>query len=1152
MSFVHLHAHTEYSILDANNRIKDYVARCKELGMTAAAITDHGVMYGVIDFYHACESAGIKPILGCEVYVAPKSRLDKDSSERYNHLVLLAETLEGYNNISHICSEGFMDGFYYKPRVDDEILEKYHKGVIALSACLAGRIPKFIVGGKYEEAKAAALKYRQIFGENNFFLELQDHGIPDQKAVITGLLRIHNETGIPLVATNDCHYTTAEDADAHDILLCIQQEKMFDDPDRMRDNERQYYVKSEEEMSALFPYAREAIDNTGIIADRCNVEIKFHETKMPSFPVPDGYTQWSYLNKLSYDGFENRYAAEDESTKAQIKSALEYQLSVIKDMGYVEYFLVVWDYCNWARENGVSVGPGRGSAAGSYVTYCIGITDIDPLKYDLQFERFLNPERVSMPDIDVDFSMRNRPKVIEHVKEVYGSDCVTQIITFGRMTAKAVIKTVGKYLGYPYAYCSQIANMIPKTVNMTIKLAMEQNHELQELYDSDKEAKRIIDSSLRLEGLPKSTGTHAAGVVVANKPVMDYIPIARSTDGSGFVSQFTMTAVEELGLLKMDFLGLRTLTVEDDAIEDIKTNRGADIDLDKIDYADAEVFKYISTGNTDGVFQLESKGMQDFMRKLCPGSVEDLTAGISLYRPGPMDYIPAYIEGKNNAANIRYDCPQLEPILKATYGCIVYQEQVTSIVKNLAGYSMGQADNIRRAMSKKKQYVIDAERKSFVFGDDARNIPGCIKNVGITEDVANRIYDHMVDFAKYAFNKSHAACYAVVCYQTAWLIKYYPVEYWAAIMTSVIDKTDALVPYIMAAKNSGIKIDPPDINHSNAKFHAEGDNIVYALCGIKGVSVDIGEQIVAGREKDGLFRDYTDALERLTKYGLDKTGIKNLINAGAFDCFGGLRRQYIMTYENYLGQVKNSAKTNVEGQMSLFDMIPAGQGQALKITLPDIGEYSKDQLLENEKDAAGIYISGHPLDNKSAYIKKFSTIKSSDFIGQADDDGETAYDNISEGQKIVICGIFTRVAKKFTKKNDAMAFVTIEDLYGTVDGVVFPKVYENCRSLAEDQKAVVYGHVAIDDERGASIIVDNVVPFNDIPQKLWIKYESKSLYEADAENIKNRTSAGKDSIVVYLKAEKQMTKYESCIDVTDSVIEEYKKIYGENNIAISL
>lgn len=876
MNFTHLHVHTEYSLLDGSNKINEYVSRVKELGMKSAAITDHGVMFGCIDFYKAAKAAGIKPILGCEVYVAPGSRFDKEKGkeeDRYYHLVLLAETQEGYQNLIKIVSYGFVDGFYYKPRVDMELLEQYHEGIIALSACLAGEVARNLARGFYEEGKEAALRYEKIFGKGNFFLELQDHGIPEQRQVNHELIRMSRETGIELVATNDVHYTYSSDAEAHDILLCVQTGKSLKDENRMRYEGGQYYVKSEEEMRRLFPYAPEAIENTGKIAERCNVEIEFGVTKLPKFDVPDGYTAWEYLNKLCFEGLDKRYT----DNKEELKKRLNYELGVIKDMGYVDYFLIVWDFIRYAREHGIMVGPGRGSAAGSLVSYTLGITKLDPIKYDLLFERFLNPERVSMPDIDVDFCFERRQEVIDYVVEKYGKDQVVQIVTFGTMAARGVIKDVGRVMDVPYVQCDTIAKMIPQELNITIDKAMKANPELKKIYETDETVRKLIDMSRRLEGLPRHTSMHAAGVVISQKPVMEYVPLSRGSDGS-LVTQFTMTTLEELGLLKMDFLGLRTLTVIQNAEKLVRRDKGIELDMDKIDYEDKKVYGMLGAGKTEGVFQLESTGMKNFMKELKPGNLEDIIAGLSLYRPGPMDFIPQYIKGKNNPDEIHYDCPELEPILKATYGCIVYQEQVMQIVRSLGGYTLGRSDLVRRAMSKKKASVMEKERQNFVYGNEEEGVPGCIQR-GISEKTANKIYDDMIDFAKYAFNKSHAAAYAVVSYQTAFLKYYYPVEYMAALMTSVIHNPSKVAEYILSSRKMQIEILPPDINFGESEFSADHGAIRYGLSAIKSLGAPMIRAIVEERNENGKYQSLRDFIERMSGRELNKRAIENLIKA---------------------------------------------------------------------------------------------------------------------------------------------------------------------------------------------------------------------------------------------------------------------------------
>ena len=985
--------------------------------MKSAAITDHGVMFGCIDFYKAAKAAGIKPILGCEVYVAPGSRFDKEKGkeeDRYYHLVLLAETQEGYQNLIKIVSYGFVEGFYYKPRVDMELLEQYHEGIIALSACLAGEVARNLARGFYEEGKEAALRYEKIFGKGNFFLELQDHGIPEQRQVNHELIRMSRETGIELVATNDVHYTYSSDAEAHDILLCVQTGKSLKDENRMRYEGGQYYVKSEEEMRRLFPYAPEAIENTGKIAERCNVEIEFGVTKLPKFDVPDEYTAWEYLNKLCFEGLDKRYT----DNKEELKKRLNYELGVIKDMGYVDYFLIVWDFIRYAREQGIMVGPGRGSAAGSLVSYTLGITKLDPIKYDLLFERFLNPERVSMPDIDVDFCFERRQEVIDYVVEKYGKDQVVQIVTFGTMAARGVIKDVGRVMDVPYVQCDTIAKMIPQELNITIDKAMKANPELKKIYETDETVRKLIDMSRRLEGLPRHTSMHAAGVVISQKPVMEYVPLSRGSDGS-LVTQFTMTTLEELGLLKMDFLGLRTLTVIQNAEKLVRRDKGIELDMDKIDYEDKKVYGMLGAGKTEGVFQLESTGMKNFMKELKPGNLEDIIAGLSLYRPGPMDFIPQYIKGKNNPDEIHYDCPELEPILKATYGCIVYQEQVMQIVRSLGGYTLGRSDLVRRAMSKKKASVMEKERQNFVYGNEEEGVPGCIHR-GISEKTANKIYDDMIDFAKYAFNKSHAAAYAVVSYQTAFLKYYYPVEYMAALMTSVIHNPSKVAEYILSSRKMQIEILPPDINFGESEFSADHGAIRYGLSAIKSLGAPMIRAIVEERNENGKYQSLRDFIERMSGRELNKRAIENLIKAGALDQVAGNRRQKLMVYAEIVDAVNQEKKNAMTGQMSLFDLISDEEKEAYEIQMPKVEEYSKEELLSFEKEVLGVYISGHPLEEYEERWRKNITARTVDF--QIDEELGTS--KAGDGEIAVIGGIITNKTVKYTRNNKVMAFLT--------------------------------------------------------------------------------------------------------------------------------
>ncbi len=1148
MAFAHLHVHTEYSLLDGSNKIKEYIKRVKELGMDSAAITDHGVMYGVIDFYKEAKAAGINPIIGCEVYVAPNSRFDREVSggeDRYYHLVLLAENNVGYANLMKIVSRGFTEGYYYRPRVDMEILKEFHEGLIALSACLAGEVARYIQKGLIDEAKKAAKKYEDCFGKGNYFLELQDHGIPEQKAVNTALLNISKELDIPLVTTNDVHYTYAEDEKSHDILLCLQTGKKLADEDRLRYVGGQYYVKSEEEMKGLFPYAWEAVENTQRIADRCHVEIEFGVYKVPHYDVPAGYDSWSYLNELCTKGLAARYP-EDDGT---IREKMDYELNIIKTMGFVDYFLIVWDYINYCRENGIAVGPGRGSAAGSIVSYCLRITNIDPIKYSLLFERFLNPERVSMPDIDVDFCYERRQEVIDYVGEKYGQDKVVQIVTFGTMGAKAVIRDVGRVMDLPYAYVDSIAKMIPQELNITIDKALDMNPELKKLYTEDENVQVLIDMSKRLEGLPRHTSTHAAGVVICPKAAEEFVPLSRGGDNA-ITTQFTMTTIEELGLLKMDFLGLRTLTVIQDAVEMVQKKTGTDIDIDNIDYNDPAVLASIASGRTEGIFQLESGGMKSFMKELKPQSLEDIIAGISLYRPGPMDFIPKYIKGKNDADSITYDCPQLESILAPTYGCIVYQEQVMQIVRELGGYTMGRSDLVRRAMSKKKQYVMEQERKNFTYGNPEEGVPGCVAN-GISAQVANHIYDTMMDFAKYAFNKSHAACYAVVAYQTAYLKYYYPVEFMAALLTSVIDNSGKVSEYIMTCKSMGIQILPPDINEGEIRFSVSGNSIRYALTAIKSVGRPVIEAVVEERKQRGPYTNLKDFITRMADRGVNKRAIENFIKAGAMDSLGGTRKQFMSVYVQIMDNISQDKKNNMAGQLSLFDIAAEEEKESYEIKLPDVGEYSKDMKLGFEKEVLGIYVSGHPLEEYQEIWRGNVTNMTSDFVLEE----ETNTTVVKDGQSVTIGGIVADKRLKYTKNEKVMAFLQIEDLVGSVEVIVFPKDYEkNADKLIEDKKVFVKGRVSAEDDKDAKLICEKITDFDAIPKKLWIKFSTKEMFEEkEAELMASiHDSEGRDSVVIYIENPRAMKKLppNQNVNVDAALIERLETLYGKENVKV--
>ena len=1147
MAFTHLHVHTEYSLLDGSSKIGELAARAKELGMDSMAITDHGVMYGVIDFYRAARAAGVKPIIGCEVYVSPGSRFDRETvhgEDRYYHLVLLAENNTGYQNLMKIVSKGFVDGFYYKPRIDEEVMREYHEGIIALSACLAGEVPRYLEKGLYEDAKAAAKRHLEIFGDGNYFLELQDHGIPMQRQVNQGIMRLSKELNIPLVATNDCHYINAEDWEAHDILLCIQTGKKVSDENRMRYEGGQYYVKSEEEMRRLFPYAPEAIENTNKIAERCNVEIEFGVTKLPRFDVPEGYDSWGYLNHLCDEGFAMRYPNDDGTLRAR----LDYELGTIKSMGYVDYFLIVWDFINFAKSHGIAVGPGRGSAAGSIVAYCLKITDIDPIRYQLLFERFLNPERVSMPDIDVDFCYERRQEVIDYVVEKYGKDQVAQIVTFGTLAARGVIRDVGRVMDLPYSLCDQVSKMVPAELNITLDLALRKNPELKALYDSDEQVRKLIDMSKRLEGLPRHTSMHAAGVVISRTSIDEYVPLSRGADGT-IVTQFTMTTLEELGLLKMDFLGLRTLTVIQDAVKMIEKNCGVKLDLEHIDYDDKKVMDSLGTGKNEGVFQLESGGFKTFMKELKPTTLEDIIAGISLYRPGPMDFIPKYLKGKNDPESITYTCPQLEPILKPTYGCIVYQEQVMQIVRDLAGYTLGRSDLVRRAMSKKKAAVMAKERQNFVYGNEEEGVKGCIAN-GIDEKTANQIYDDMTDFAKYAFNKSHAAAYAVVAYQTAFLKYYYPKEFMAALMTSVMDNTTKVSEYILACRNMGIPILPPDINEGYSGFSVSGNGIRYGLSAIKSVGRAVVDVIIAERESGGLFKNLDDFVSRMSNKEVNKRTLESFIKSGALDTLPGTRKQKLIVSGDLLESKSKEKKTVMEGQLSFFDLAAEEEKDNFQITFPNVGEYDKQTLLAFEKETIGIYVSGHPMEEYRELWEKNVTAKTSDFV--VDEDGKTV---VEDNSNVVIGGMITSKKVKTTKTNQLMAFITIEDLVGTVEVLVFPKIYEKNRpSFTEENKVFVRGRASIGDDPVGKLICEEVIPFTDIPNELWLQFENQAFYESHIDDVMAalRDSDGKDRVIMYLKEERKMRRLSEnwAVLAGPDLLGRLYRILGEKNVKV--
>ena len=1148
MSFTHLHVHTEYSLLDGASKIPELVHQAKKLGMDSIAITDHGVMYGVIDFYRAAKKEGIKPIIGCEVYVAPGSRFDKEAGKnenRYYHLVLLAENDTGYHNLMKIVSRGFTEGYYYKPRVDREVLQEFHEGIIALSACLAGEVATYLRQGFYEEAKKAALEHVEIFGENNYFLELQDHGIDDQQTVNQGLLRMSQETGIPLVVTNDIHYVKKEDAEAHDILLCIQTGKKVADEDRMRYEGGQYYLKSPEEMEALFPYAKQALENTGKIAKRCNVEIVFGEQKVPKYEVPKGFTSYSYLKALCQEGLERRY----DPVTPQLQERLDYELSTIETMGYVDYFLIVWDFIKYAKDHGIAVGPGRGSAAGSIVSYCLEITNIDPIRFNLLFERFLNPERVTMPDIDVDFCYERRQEVIDYVVRKYGKEKVVQIVTFGTMAARMVIRDVGRVLDMPYAAVDRIAKMIPMGQNghnPTIKEALTISSDLKKAYDEEEDVRYLLDMSQRLEGLPRHASMHAAGVVIGQKAIDEFVPLSRGSEDA-ITTQFTMTTIEELGLLKMDFLGLRTLTVIQDAVRNIKQSKGIDIDIDHLNMEDPEVYDLLCTGQTDGIFQLESNGMKSFMKELKPRNIEDIIAGISLYRPGPMDFIPLYIKGKEHPETITYDCPQLEKILSPTYGCIVYQEQVMQIVMELAGYTLGRSDLVRRAMSKKKGDVMQRERQNFVYGNEEEHVPGCI-NRGIDEKTANKIFDEMIDFAKYAFNKSHAAAYAVVAYQTAYLKCHYPAEFMAALITSVLDRTDKVSEYIAHCRKLDIPILPPDINEGYSQFSVSGNAIRYGLSALKSVGRPVIDAIVAEREAHGRYRDLKDFISRLSNKEVNKRTIESFIKSGALDSFPANRRQMMMIYVQLIDQVNQEKKSAMTGQMSLMDLLGEEEKKAFDIKYPDVAEYEKEEKLSFEKEVLGIYVSGHPLEDYQNLMDTNINATTHDFIADAETGETVAKDQVY----YTIGGMIAAKTVKMTKSNQNMAFITLEDLLGSLEVVVFPKKYEQYRSILEpDSKILVYGRASISEDEG-KLLLERAVSFDEIPKHVYVQCLNKEAYAQQENAIYDIIDKypGSSPVTVCLKEEHQSKDLgrQFYLRAGEEAIGELKQLLGEGKV----
>ncbi len=1152
MDYCHLHVHTEYSLLDGEAQIKRLVSRVKELGMSACAITDHGVMYGVVDFYRECKAQGIKPIIGCEVYVAPRSRFDKvhGIDNKTSHLILLAKNQTGYKNLIKIVSAGHTEGFYYKPRVDYDYLKEHSEGIIALSACIAGELPKLLLAGDYDGAKRCAQNYIEIFGRENYYIEIQDHGLSEQKQILPQLVRLGEELGVGLVATNDAHYVKKEDAKYQDVLMCIQMERTVNDPERMKFETEEFYIKSPEQMSELFSFAPQAIKNSVAIADMCNVDFDFESRHLPQYAVPEGKSASQYLRELCSGGLKKRY----DNITDELKERLEYEIGVIENMGFVDYFLIVWDFIHFARENNVMVGPGRGSAAGSLVSYCLEITSIDPIKYSLIFERFLNPERVSMPDIDIDFAPEGRQKVIDYVVSKYGSEQVAQIVTFGTMKARLAIRDVGRALDVPYADVDRVAKLVPNELNITIEKALEVSNELKTAYDNDAQTKELIDTSMALEGLPRHASTHAAGVVITSEPIVNYLPLTLNKEN--FVTtQFTKDTVENLGLLKMDFLGLRNLTVIENAIKIIEKTHNIKIDIDKIDYNRKEVFELISSGNTEGVFQMESAGMQSFMQELKPDSLEDIIAGIALYRPGPMDQIPRYISNKLNPDKITYKHPLLEQTLDVTYGCMVYQEQVMEIVRNLAGYSMGKADSMRRTISKKKADAMKIERQNFIYGSDDGEIKGCIKN-GISEEVAIAIFDEINDFANYAFNKSHAAAYAFVTYQTAYLKTFYPVEFMASLISSV-DDSAKINHYIANCVNMGIKRLPPDVNKSGEGFSVENGAIRFGLTAIKNVGRSCIANLVREREKGGEFKGFSDFIDRMVGLDMNKRALEGLINSGAFDSMGIKRSQLLMVYESAVDGTWKNSRDNVAGQITLFDE-EASAGKDMEF--PDIDELPKKVLLKNEKLATGMYFSGHPMEEYSEKLNGIITHTVADFV--ADENGNT---QVKDEEQTVICACVASRKNKTTRSNTQMAFVEVEDVYGSVECIVFPKVLEKySHLLSEDNILVIYGRISIKEDNSVQVVVQEVKPVNDAianakrsvnninGEILYIKLKKNTPQALEEVKTALAPYGGNTPVRLFFEDTRTQVAVPRALFVNNhpSVIGDLKRIFGEENVKL--
>ncbi len=1157
MGFCHLHVHTEYSLLDGVCRIDKLAARLQELGQSAIAITDHGNMYGVIDFYRACKKAGIKPIIGCEVYVAPRTRFDKDHAldGESRHLVLLCENEKGYQNLSYMVSMAYVEGFYIKPRIDMDLLRAHSEGLIALSACLAGELPRRLRAGDYEGAKAHALEMAALFGPDHYYLELQDHGIPAQKEVASGLLRIHQETGLPLVVTNDAHYLRREDAGTQDVLMCVQMGKTVDDPNRMKFETEEFYLKSEAEMAALFPDFPEAVENTQKIADQCQVDFEFGHHHLPQFQLPEGYTDsWDYFQDLCAQGFARRYP----DAPAAYRERLDYEMGVIREMGFVDYFLIVSDFIGYAKEQGIPVGPGRGSAAGSIVSYCLRITEVDPMKYDLVFERFLNPGRVTMPDIDTDFCIRRRQEVIDYVSRKYGADRVSQIVTFGTLKARAAIRDCGRALSFPYAEVDVIAKEVPFALGMTLENALKLSKPLRDRYEADPRTRQLVDTAMAVEGMPRNTSTHAAGVVITGRPVYEYVPLA-TNDGVP-VTQYTMTTIEELGLLKMDFLGLRNITILDDAVRMVRQEDPA-FSLEAIDENDKEVYEMLGQGKTAGVFQMESAGMTGVCVGLKPQNIEDITAIIALYRPGPMDSIPRFIACKQDPSQIQYKHPLLEPILKVTYGCIVYQEQVIEIFRKLGGYSTAQADMVRRAISKKKRAQIEAEREFFVHGDPARNIPGCVKN-GISAEIGKAIYDEIEDFAQYAFNKAHAVSYAVVAYQTAWFKYHYPRQYMAALLTSVLGSQDKVAEYIAECKDLGISLLPPDVNQSGTEFTVSGRDIRFGLAALKGVGMGFTQQVLTERARRGPFRSFTDFCARMYDYDLNRRVLESLIRSGAFDSTGARRSQLMAVCDQVVGVVADAHKQTLEGQFDLFGGGGEDKVTVPEIALPNLPEYTQRERMLMEKEVTGLYLSGHPMDEYRAAARA----KKAHPIGPilADFAREEGPQRYRDGQQVTLAGIVTAVKTKTTKNNTLMAYVTLEDDTGAMELLVFSRTLNDSGSyLKANFPVAVVGKLSVRDEKAPQLLCDRVEPLDGgedsvgeagensparADQTLFLRLASAEDPHLERVRCLFSLFPGTGRTVLYLTREKK--RLGAVCEPHPALLQELREVLGEENVVL--